>query len=163
MSYSESTSIYQNFKTTSSQGDGNCGATNLGNALRKRKFQNHIPARGRKQDILTEFQSRMDLFQNHIPARGRKLHKPRRSFELFRFQNHIPARGRKLLRIRFARAFLIVNFKTTSPQGDGNNSFDIHIDHSFHISKPHPRKGTETSSSQNSKMVFTSDFKTTSP
>ena len=132
-------------------------------------FQNHIPARGRKPGSAICNCRENTTFQNHIPSRGRKLHKPRRSFELFRFQNHIPARGRKLLRIRFARAFLIVNFKTTSPQGDGNSSlilsiishlviFQNHIpargrklerkkdfvDLFLRISKPHPRKGTET-------------------
>ena len=36
-----------------------------------------------------------------------------------RFQNHIPARGRKLL-IAICKNLSASNFKTISPQGDGN-------------------------------------------
>ena len=80
-------------------------------------------------------------FQNHIPARGRKL--------LYgslwsvvcgaRFQNHIPARGRKPI-----------------------NPFCIkHIEEN--ISKPHPRKGTETMTTRKPILRKSTHFKTTSP
>ena len=61
-------------------------------------------------------------FQNHIPARGRKLSKCRSlSADIaIRFQNHIPARGRKL--------FILLLVQTERKK----------------ISKPYPRKGTET-------------------
>ena len=85
------------------------------------QFQNHIPARGRKQVPAVMFSSQQ-LFQNHIPARGRKLKlKPYSNcFKIRKFQNHIPARGRKQT--------FVSSIKTS-------NSI---------ISKPHPRKGTET-------------------
>ena len=88
------------------------------------------------------------------------------------FQNHIPARGRKQLKISGVTSNPLQNFKTTSPQGDGNfipylddipigalfqNHIPargrkpcIHADNSCccnPISKPHPRKGTETHNS----------------
>ena len=62
------------------------------------------------------------------------------------FQNHIPARGRKRSCQRGERAF-VADFKTTSPQGDGNSKYSCFIGlPAALISKPHPRKGTETPS-----------------
>ena len=58
-------------------------------------------------------------FQNHIPARGRKPIYKCFCVNGCEFQNHIPARGRKL------------------SDECGNGDFDC-------ISKPYPRKGTET-------------------
>ena len=57
----------------------------------------------------------------------------------------------------------LLDFKTTSPQGDGNQ----HCEHqatSFHpISKPHPRKGTETFTFSPPLWNRRRHFKTTSP
>ena len=60
----------ENFKTTSPQGDGNHVPTTLPHTVDK--FQNHIPARGRKQTIPLRLRAGEKLFQNHIPVRGRK-------------------------------------------------------------------------------------------
>ena len=82
------------FKTTSPQGDGN----QLSNIVSTNcvLFQNHIPARGRKQTIPLRLRAGEKLFQNHIPARGRKQHHIQHNLQMGN------------------------NFKTTSPQGDGN-------------------------------------------
>ena len=106
-------------------------------------FQNHIPARGRKPHSRNPCKQQM-LFQNHIPARGRKP-SCRRSTRRPRepFQNHIPARGRKPLG-RKPPFFHSNYFKTTSPQGDGNKIIPHVPSLIMRISKPHPRKGTET-------------------
>ena len=62
------------------------------------------------------------------------------------FQNHIPARGRKLA-LNPLFHFFSSYFKTTSPQGDGNaRAYCLSLLLAL-ISKPHPRKGTETHSS----------------
>ena len=64
--------ISQHFKTTSPQGDGN-HKNSIHPRLMNSKFQNHIPARGRKHvfDHLVSY-ILFKRFQNHIPARGRK-------------------------------------------------------------------------------------------
>ena len=60
------------------------------------------------------------------------------------FQNHIPARGRKPDMLHVCPKH-IGYFKTTSPQGDGNRfASDGFKRVNSPISKPHPRKGTET-------------------
>ena len=135
------------------------------------KFQNHIPARGRKpsaqRDRCTSRYaiskphprkgtetlglsdvSRLSLkFQNHIPARGWKRNITiEECFLRIIFQNHIPARGRKLA-LNPLFHFFSSYFKTTSPQGDGNaRAYCLSLLLAL-ISKPHPRKGTETHSS----------------
>ena len=78
-------------------------------------------------------------FQNHIPARGRKLLRLGRFFILLmKFQNHIPARGRK-------QSILLQTIASN-----------------LRISKPYPRKGTETM--LNSGIAYTYPyFKTISP
>ena len=110
-------------------------------------------------------------FQNHIPARGRKPHSRNPCKQQMLFQNHIPARGRKQSASAPNAIRKEKNFKTTSPQGDGNfyfissdtttarAIFQNHIPargrklcksqgmiRRLLISKPHPRKGTETRS-----------------
>ena len=87
--------ILHYFKTTSPQGDGNTRSASAPNAIRK-LFQNHIPARGRKRLFAIVQKGFCLLFQNHIPVRGRKLHNQQR--------------------LRRSDG----DFKTTSPQGDGN-------------------------------------------
>ena len=132
-------------------------------------FQNHIPARGRKQFREKQIGDNKK-FQNHIPARGRKLafqNQPKRLIKLF--QNHIPARGRKLSsELKACIVIVIISkphprkgtetflsnsftcsytyFKTTSPQGDGNSPATKMFTMWGVISKPHPRKGTEARS-----------------
>ena len=59
------------------------------------------------------------------------------------FQNHIPARGRKPCS-RVSIYCRNIDFKTTSPQGDGNIGRYKYLPIIPAISKPHPRKGTET-------------------
>ena len=64
---------------------------------------------------------------------------------LFVFQNHIPARGRKLFRATAQNTPILRDFKTISPQGDGNYGGDLIMKEiTIKISKPYPRKGTET-------------------
>ena len=79
------------------------------------------PRKGTETLIQLRFHRRKFQFQNHIPARGRKLVREvlgpvRREHK---FQNHIPVRGRKPCQEVSSGIFLV-------------------------ISKPHPRKGTET-------------------
>ena len=62
------------------------------------------------------------------------------------FQNHIPARGRKQ-DPNYCREMVALNFKTISPQGDGNSSLESDDEDVCIISKPYPRKGTERISS----------------
>ena len=100
-------------------------------------FQNHIPARGRKHTERIIFLRSIELFQNHIPARGRKqllLDKPKTKSL---FQNHIPARGRKPAK-------------------------EINCSRMNIISKPHPRKGTETYLLHPYAVKKCHNFKTTS-
>ena len=86
------------------------------------EFQNHIPARGRKQILC--------ILVTASPSEG--------------FQNHIPARGRKLCLFKEGVKFRVQHFKTISPQGDGNSRISSATVNSNTISKPYPRKGTET-------------------
>ena len=53
-------------------------------------------------------------------------------------------------------------FKTTSPQGDGNQQQSADVNNVVLISKPHPRKGTETCTITYPKFMI-KHFKTTSP
>ena len=87
-----------NFKTTSPQGDGNRG--NLDTVLQEpRGISKLHPRKGTETRGTADEQARYPLFQNHIPARGRK-------------QRVNIAGGNRHVH----------NFKTTSPQGDGNIS-----------------------------------------
>ena len=55
-------------------------------------------------------------------------------------------------------------FKTISPQGDGNNVRRQRLEHpNILISKPYPRKGTETHFFHRGRFSLTSYFKTISP
>ena len=75
------------------------------------------------------------------------------------FQNHIPARGRKHELSLTFRKLVCTNFKTTSPQGDGNQCCAHNSTSNLpQISKPHPRKGTETLSSRASYMDVRTRF-----
>ena len=77
-------------------------------------------------------------FQNHIPARGRKRpHSNNGTSRDPQFQNHIPARGRK----PFATRTIVLK---------------------LFISKPYPRKGTETNH-LSSLVLSPFYFKTISP
>ena len=130
-----------NFKTISPQGDGNNQLS--AKAEKTTLFQNHIPARGRKQ-VIWIILIKSNAFQNHIPARGRKHVSGNKCKILVRrFQNHIPARGRKH-DLAIHKSPFLNNFKTISPQGDGNNPRACILRIGLLISKPYPRKGTET-------------------
>ena len=56
-----------------------------------------------------------------------------------------------------------LDFKTTSPQGDGNRGSSFAYTHESRISKPHPRKGTETCFGFMGISRFWNNFKTISP
>ena len=78
-----------------------------------------ISPQGDENTILAWSPSKSQPFQNHIPVRGRKLAELQLPAIELAFQNHIPARGRKQVP-------------------------DILIQCRVGISKPYPRKGTET-------------------
>ena len=107
-------------------------------------------------------------FQNHIPARGRKLHRIELIVHVIvEISKPYPRKGTETSPPSAQRR-LPPHFKTISPQGDGNkwrwcpleffSLFQNHIpargrklEHPFRIeprqiliSKPYPRKGTET-------------------
>ena len=82
-------------------------------------------------------------FQNHIPARGRK-HRlgNKHDFGVEVFQNHIPARGRKQQHARQSIEDVIIS-KPYPRKGTETMQFAVFSLICF-ISKPYPRKGTET-------------------
>ena len=109
------------------------------------RFQNHIPARGRKQ-VCNRFINIRSGFQNHIPARGRKLLATMcKALSLAQFQNHIPARGRKpsSTRCNEEPIYLIIS-KPYPRKGTETRATIFNPSASASISKPYPRKGTET-------------------
>ena len=163
--------MVNHFKTTSPQGDGNCENVRSSD-VGLSNFKTTSPQGDGNPSSSTMIRTWMPTFQNHIPARGRKLVKSSLSNSVStRFQNHIPARGRKPLR-SIDLIDIFCYFKTTSPQGDGNaatsnaptksprgrfqnhipargrkpSKSDLIIMSKEIISKPHPRKGTETPS-----------------
>ena len=86
------------------------------------RFQNHIPARGRKLTCLRSFAMPMQSISKPYPRKGTETgcDSP----------------------VSFAPT---TNFKTISPQGDGNVvAIDTETTGLDNISKPYPRKGTET-------------------
>ena len=126
------------------------------------------PRKGTETDHAHTPQPKRCQFQNHIPARGRKLYwkatinvlrniskpYPRKGTEirnsggtnkkLFNFKTISPqGDGNRHHQTPYQQAQ--DHFKTISPQGDGNIVITCH-DKSLlpYISKPYPRKGTET-------------------
>ena len=104
------------------------------------------PRKGTETRSPSSSSSSSGLFQNHIPARGRK---PNRT-NMFDHHNKTiskpyPRKGTETRSI-LVYALLFVNFKTISPQGDGNIHQDCISAQETTISKPYPRKGTETRS-----------------
>ena len=85
------------------------------------EFQNHIPARGRKQSSLASDEDRSSVFQNHIPARGRKpyLINPNLVGIAVISKPH-PRKGTETQYHERRYNSNELDFKTTSPQGDGN-------------------------------------------
>ena len=77
------------------------------------------PRKGTETFSTSDCEKELSKFQNHIPARGRKLFSQSSFLSDLAFQNHIPARGRKLPS-SFSSSSYSVYFKTISPQGDGN-------------------------------------------
>ena len=83
-------------------------------------FHDHYPARGRKQITIPVFLRKKDMFHDHYPARGRKrtVHCSLQAI-LEQFHDHYPSRGRKQQQ-RYLRL------------------------EESKVSRPLPRKGTET-------------------
>ena len=88
---------------------------------------------------------RADLqFQNHIPARGRKQHWVLLPFfSELAISKSYPRKGTETFSSS-APSVAISYFKTISPQGDGNIASACEPLMLTTISKPYPRKGTET-------------------
>ena len=136
-----------NFKTISPQGDGN--AVN-GPRLKSRAcgFQNHIPARGRKP--LREECNILFCIANISKPYPRKGTETCRlsgvvSARIWRNFKTISPQGDGNCSRYNRRRCLRRNFKTISPQGDGNSFNTTLMSWKFDaISKPYPRKGTET-------------------
>ena len=133
------TAFHADFKTTSPQGDGNTRCPAIGSSCIV-SFQNHIPARGRKHWKIQVSADNTRHFKTTSPqGDGNPDHDDRTTVSYHKFQNHIPARGRKLEIILHTAVGLV-------------------------ISKPHPRKGTETTNlSMIGSNVRGRNFKTTSP
>ena len=138
---------------------------------------------------MTAFVSIRPEFQNHIPARGRKLPLVARDdFDCVDFKTISPqGDGNRVFLSRSLRAE--IHFKTISPQGDGNHFGEdafIRLDGNFKtispqgdgnvannfyvtgtvvrtISKPYPRKGTETRNNSAFGENAEHYFKTISP
>ena len=109
------------------------------------RFQNHIPARGRKLPFFCGKLIRFLKFQNHIPARGRKHVAIAPPKIVKKFQNHIPARGRK----RSSAGSSVRPRRISKPyprKGTETRRFSPSRI-ALRISKPYPRKGTERISS----------------
>ena len=108
------------FKTTSPQGDGN----NQWNLPLSQKLLNFktISPQGDGNTFFSETRTRLVRFQNHIPARGRKPHgrKPENNSDDFISKPH-PRKGTETTSYGFASARMKPYFKTTSPQGDGTH------------------------------------------
>ena len=122
-----SLNIYIDFKTISPQGDGNAAKArkNVKNVCKiskpyprkgtettigmlyfhsSQQFQNHIPARGRKQVVLGENVHGFGISKLY-PRKGSETLHPRTIVtHVIKFQNHIPARGRSVLPASPARA-----------------------------------------------------------
>ena len=129
-----------NFKTISPQGDGNSNEVSSNTADPLKQFQNHIPARGRKQSAKGIVSVAVNVISKPYPRKGTETIPHRLSCVRVgnQFQNHIPARGRKLV------------------------EFFVQL-HAKKISKPYPRKGTETIKSQFVPFLCRINFKTISP
>ena len=155
------------FKTTSPQGDGNNPTppsevvpyiskphprkgteTNLNHAVTTVHFafQNHIPARGRKHPkstairlaITRHFKTTSPQGDGNFPCKPFLPRMPDRYFKTTSPQ------GDGNCAVLGECREECTDFKTTSPQGDGNSDSTMKISVSSIISKPHPRKGTET-------------------
>ena len=118
------------FKTTSPQGDGNMWLK-TGKQQLHLLFQNHIPARGRKRSVFT-FDLRTRNISKPHPRKGTEttLQVNRIQFRLSKISKPHPRKGTET---RFRRIVLAPNqdFKTTSPQGDGNLLMEYIIDSSL--------------------------------
>ena len=80
------------------------------------------------------------------------------------FQNHIPARGRKPLILRARNSIHCNAISKPHPRKGTETIYAANtIDEFIMISKPHPRKGTETFQSTPASSNIFWNFKTTSP
>ena len=113
------------------------------------RFLEHGFAAKRRENTSAPQNGILSQTQQGIPPQG--------------FQNHIPARGRKRLSTYFTPARCASDFKTISPQGDGNTTARAIPPVAFLISKPYPRKGTETTESRSRSPQEAQHFKTISP
>ena len=126
----ESTRPKAHFRTRTPQGDGNMLITSL---VVSRSFiiSEHEPRKGTETSTLARLLAWFPLFQNTNPARGRKL------FKVF---------------TRF-NCLACVNFRTRTPQGDGNIALLGENLVFAMISEHEPRKGTETINEKDSRTV----------
>ena len=112
-------------------------------AARKRTRHPSAPQNGILRQAQQGFHAQG--FQNHIPVRGRKPVSLRLD-ELpdVEFQNHIPARGRKRLRDEAEVAVEEISKPHPRKGTETTHSKLAVASTATLISKPHPRKGTET-------------------
>ena len=153
------------------------------------RFKNQNPARGRKLDRIT-ISAHCFVISKPYPRKGTETggSRGRRKYP-YQFQNHIPARGRKRSSTWGVDSIRNQNFKTISPQGDGNycptKQQSLLLRENFktispqgdgnlekdedgeigteEISKPYPRKGTETACELPCSGLCFRNFKTISP
>ena len=149
------------FKTTSPQGDGNLASYFSISVISK--FQNHIPARGRKPCLVFLHQCHFKISKPH-PRKGTEtLHNGQYNELPLHFKTTSPQGDGNSAISRTSSGYGF-NFKTTSPQGDGNRgNLDTVLQEPRGISKLHPRKGTETFLQKSFYITSAFDFKTTSP
>ena len=110
------------------------------------KFQNHIPARGRKLLSNGTNHASRSYFKTISPqGDGNSHHRPRNTRSYYDFKTISPQGDGNLL--SFKKQHKTRHFKTISPQGDGNANCHTGTMPEITISKPYPRKGTERISS----------------
>ena len=130
----------------------------------KFQFQNHIPARGRKQgDLRLDRRLAVAKFQNHIPARGRK------HVALFAhpvlddlISKPHPRKGTETCTAAALSCQSLPISKPHPRKGTETPQICARTSPTLMISKPHPRKGTETTLKTTNSLLLR-NFKTTSP
>ena len=116
-----------------------------------------LPRKGTETRIIGFGEQKLYLVSRPLPRKGTETSPlARQQFRCFVFHDHYPARGRKHHRVHAWRCGSSSSFTTITPQGDGNG-FNILIHFVYWISKvsrPLPRKGTETSGGLSHVVVY---------